>query len=518
MVFMATCLEDTEGREESTLASGSWLIPATWGAGTAIYVWLLIGVFSARDYRLDEENIDWVGALRCVAVSVLASLGCGLGVYWLLRDKYRGHKKRPQLWSILVTVIPAVFFISALAALILTLTTYNGDWKDARQGIATAFASLIAAVGVVVSVVVTYKTGEENRQAQEKNLKTQLDYQREEEEKKRELEGKKQDSELIKNLNDRLHDIIERRYSEKPQERSASYFQLAALYQDWELLSKNSETIRTQRDSQQRNILKILFGAYQAEVTEEQTRTDLEVQSLNSVIKDLFARPRESRNGRDAYDLTYLDLRSLDFLGSRLEGASLGGAHLEGANLRRAHLEGASLGGAHLEGADLSWAHLEGADLSGAHLKGATVLRWARLEGAVLRWACLEGADLSGAHLEGAFLIGAHLEGASLDGANLENSDLSYSDISSSSLAGAKLVGAVMKNTSLERAVVEEAFFFYGIRPIVNEDTRNSVIQQLKVVAKLPSANQLLKALGGDEELFNQIVQSHREYQGQKEN
>lgn len=153
--------------------------------------------------------------------------------------------------------------------------------------------------------------------------------------------------------------------------------------------------VESQKDSQQRNILKLLFGVYQEPKTGAQSRrlevqtekqngetvapylqqistkktsrSELDIRTLNSVIQDIFAvaqksisetknQVQESSSGeakgkKELFDLSYLDLSGLHFSALELSNANLQAAHLEGAKLWDAHLEGAYLGGAHLEGA-----------------------------------------------------------------------------------------------------------------------------------------------------------------------
>jgi Protein of unknown function (DUF2934)/Pentapeptide repeats (8 copies) len=87
------------------------------------------------------------------------------------------------------------------------------------------------------------------------------------------------------------------------------------------------------------------------------------------------------REGRDEWDVWFLNLG-----GAILRRHDLSGLHLEVAYLRDAHLEWAALTAANLEWADLSKAYLMGANLMGADLTRA---------------------NLTGAHLEGADLVGA---------------------------------------------------------------------------------------------------------------
>lgn len=234
--------EPGAGKKEKRYNLGFWLVTIAWVTGAFVYGWLLAGICYDREYwKLTFEALGWADW------SLAGLFGCVVGglSFWASSAKESVQKESKQLFRIVVAVLPALFLVSALAVLTLTLATYDVYWKDARQGIATAFAALIAAVGVVVSVVVSYKTGEENRLLQ------------------KQTEQQKLDAELIKSLNDRLHEIIARRYGDKPHEVSASYFQLAALYRDWETLADNSELVKSQKGSQQRNILKLLFGVHQ---------------------------------------------------------------------------------------------------------------------------------------------------------------------------------------------------------------------------------------------------------------
>lgn len=458
-----------------------WLVTLAWGTGAFVYGWLLAGVFEKRVYwdkNYWKESYEILGfwnfcfPLFCGIIAAVIS-------FFLARSKKSTEGKSRQLLRIVVAVLPALFLVSALAVLTLTLATYNGDWMDARQGIATAFAALIAAVGVVVSVAVSYKTGEENRLLQ------------------KQTEQQKLDAELIKSLNDRLHEIIARRYGDKPHEVSASYFQLAALYRDWETLADNSELVKSQKGSQQRNILKLLFGVY-LESDEKNTsgeknssdRSEVDIRTLNSVIQDIFPLFEEGADNESAgaqkeetesktpdgqqgtFDLSYLDLRGLDLSRRDLRGANLIGARLAGAYSWRAHLERANLEDAELERANLIGAHLEGASLWGAHLERVN-----------LEDADLAGADLVAADLAGANLIRARLEGADLEGAYLDNA----------------------------------SFFIELLENPEDLEVRSRIIEQLKTARFLPEEDELLKAKGFAPDLVNQIIQAHKEEQAGKE-
>lgn len=482
-----------------------WLAAGAWGVGTVVYLWLLSGVIFPRDYRnLTFVNLGW---LELTIASVLG------GVTTLMVGKRAGmQKESSQLFRIVVAVLPALFFVSALAVLTLTLTTYNADWKEARQGIATAFAALIAAVGVVISVAVTYKTGEENRLVQKV------------------IEQQKLDAELIKNLNDRLHDIIPRRYGkDNADEVSASFFQLASLYKDWETLAATSSLVELQKNSQQRNILKLLFGVYQEPktmsqdlrlkvhegesgefidqeqqqtATKEPFRSELDIRTLNSVIQDIFPKVQKNIRGsnksqvqerntgetedkKEAFDLSYLDLRGLNFSERGLSNANLQSTHLEGANLESAHLEDANLENAHLEDANLKNAHLEDAILWDVHL---------------------EDASLWNAHLEGAYLGDVHLEGA-----YLENVDLKNAILWNAHLEGAFLGGAYLEGAFLGGAHLEDTRFFRPLESLGTSTIHEQLINRLKTVKKLPEREDFLKAQDFDEALVNQIFQAHRD-------
>lgn len=493
--------EPGAGKKEKRYNLGFWSVTIAWVTGAFVYGWLLAGILYDREYwKLTCEALGWADWGLALICGLVAG-GISLGVSWASRSR-KGESK--QLFRIVVAVLPALFLVSALAVLTLTLATYNGDWVDARQGIATAFAALIAAVGVIVSVAVSYKTGEENRlaqqenlktqlESQQKNLETQLEHQRTLEVEKGVREQQKLDAELIKNLNDRLHEVIARRYSSGDDKDtsglvSASYFQLASLYKDWETLSKTSDLIALQKESQQRNILKLLFGVYQG--SDEQNtsdRSEVDIRTLNSVIQDIFPSYQRNENenedepadtqetdvdseareiGLTSFDLSYLDLRNLDLRGKDLRKANLVGAHLEAAKLQQSHLEEAKLNFAHLEGAELNFAHLKKANLQNSHLERATV--WL---------AHLEESDLQRAHLEGAELPYTYLNGVNLN-----------------------------------EAFLGDTSFFWVFDKSEDEVVRDRIINQLKEVINLPQAQELLKAKDFDEALVDAIIRAHKEH------
>lgn len=189
--------KQSEVQKTPTNRLQAWLLAGAWGSGTAIYGWLLIGLFTRRKYAEIEHNpCEWI-----VALLIASAVGAAIGYTVFKRaGKNNSDSSSGQLFRIVIAVLPALFVVSALATLVLTLTTYNGYWVEARQGLATAFAALIAAVGVVVSVAVSYRTGEEDRKLQQT------------------LEDRKNDAETIKALNDRLHEILPRRNSKKERE------------------------------------------------------------------------------------------------------------------------------------------------------------------------------------------------------------------------------------------------------------------------------------------------------------
>ncbi|MDY3049105.1 MAG: pentapeptide repeat-containing protein [Rothia sp. (in: high G+C Gram-positive bacteria)] len=274
---------------------------------------------------------------------------------------------------------------------------------------------------------------------------------------------------------------------------SASYFQLASLYKDWETLSKTSDLIALQKESQQRNILKLLFGVYQESdekgssdkkvISDEKNssdRSEIDIRTLNSVIQDIFPHFEEGADNESSsaqteeaesktpdgqqgtFDLSYLDLRGLDLSRRDLRGANLIGARLARAFLWRAHLAGSNLRGARLEKADLRDTHLEGANLMDARM---------------------EGVNLWGAHLAGANLVFAHLAGANLGFARLDNA----------------------------------SFFFGSIENPQDSKVRSRIIDQLKASEMLPVEDDLVKAMGFDWELVIEIIEAHKEEQAGKE-
>lgn len=449
-----------------------WLTAGAWGFGGFIYGWLMAGAIYRRDYQnLKFGDLGWADcafALVCAAGVVVSFI-----LVQQLSTKYEKLESENQLVRIGIAVVPTLTLVLAFAVLALTLTTYNADWKDARQGIATAFAALIAAVGVVVSVAVTYKIGEENRLAQKW------------------IEQQKLDADLIKNLNDRLHEIIPRRYGKQAEEVSASYFQLAALYKDWETLSATSSLVHAQKGSQQRNILKLLFGVYQepkteansqrpevqeqdqsAEAvsrdsqkadTEARTRSELDILTLNSVIQDIFPRNLDGIKNSIMFDLSYLDLSYLDFSHIDLSGSIFVGAFIKSGKFKNSRLEGVFL--------------------TGSTLKGSV----------------FENSYLNNAHLDGANLDGVDFKEVHLEGANLHKASMVETDFIWTYLKDAILFSETDKAISnLTRSQVEG-----------NTQPETRVIEQLASCKSLPLYSELRKIVCFTDELVKQVLTSH---------
>lgn len=489
-------------KDAKKISANRWL-SLLWASGAAIYGWLLVGAI----HKHQHEDVIWevppytglsLGGLLFGAVFLIS---CSV-----LKDGKTSPAEEAQnqgaLTPIIVTLFPALFFVSALATLVLTLATYNGDWVDARQGLATAFASLIAAVGVVVSVAVSYKSGEENRLAQEKNLvtqlkaqqdnlKTQLEHQREIEDEKGRREERKQDAELIKTLNDRLHEIIPRRYGDKPSEVSASYFQLAALYRDWETLAASSNLVEGQKDIQQRNILKILFGIYQEDSS---GRSEVGINSLDSIVSDLFPVRNivmpSSAGKVKKFDLRNLDLRFLNMSLKNLRGTFFDYSNMANANFFKSDLSGSHFVGADLENVNLSRARMNGSNLSDVNLRGAD-LRGASIEGTYIRDSIFCGANLSFARLRGVDILRVDFEDACL--CNVHFDDSNFFDVN-------------LKN----------AHFSSPDDFLNSDDCRGELIERMKVSRVLPRKEELLKAKGLSEDFIDELFRAHKEYWAEK--
>lgn len=427
-----------------------WLACGTWGLGGFIYGWLFAGVRYGRDYwNFAFESLGWAD-WSFAAV-------CGLGSFALIlirglsAGKQKNKNESNQLIRIVSAVLPAFFLISSLAVLALTFTTYDPDWQDARQGIATAFAALIAAVGVVVSVAVTYKTGEENRLAQ------------------KEIEQQKLDAEIIKTLHERLHEVIPRRYGkDSADEVSASFFQLASLYKDWETLAATSSLVDAQKDSQQRNILKILFGIHKSQEINDgggdTPRSELEIRTLNSIIQNIFPKYLVGYENSFIFDLSYLDLSYLDFSSRDMRGSNFKGAFIKNGKFENARLEGAFL------------------------------------TDSILNDSVFENSYLNDAHLDGANLDNVEFKEVHLEGANLYKASMVGTDFNWTYLEGATLFSTMeMAVINLSRSQGEVTLW-----------PHDRVIRQLASCKSLPLCSELRKILYMTDKLVNQVQDSHR--------
>lgn len=107
-------------------------------------------------------------------------------------------------------------------------------------------------------------------------------------------------------------------------------------------------------------------------------------------------------------DLSYTDLRGINFNNIDLSGSDLRGTDLRHVNLSYTDLSNTNLSGANLVGANLVGVNLVGVNLSKANLKGA-YLSHTDLSEANLKSADLSHTDLSGANLKDAELSGAIL-------------------------------------------------------------------------------------------------------------
>lgn len=472
--------KSSEQRPWWKLSLSSWAIALSWGLGAFIFGWLLAGIWYNRDYwNLAGDNLGWADwSLAGIAGSFFFVMSLFLSFVWKKRNKSISYLPR-----IFIYTLPVVFLVVALAALILTLTTYDYAWRGSRQGILTAFGALIAAVGVIMTVSINYRMGEENRLAQQWNLETQLSHQKALEDEKGEREQQRQDVEVIKNLNDRLHNIIERRYSKNPQERSASYFQLAALYRDWEVLSGFSTTIDRQRDSQQRNILKILFGVHQESLPEGQKRVQIEIQALNSVIQSIFPSRFDIKPGEKVptYDLSFLDLHSLDF-SNRFFGKN---SSFKGAYMEKVVLKGSILQYCNLNESNLDHANMAGVDLGYSHVQGS------RLYHAKLNGADMRNGWFGNSLFADAVLTNASLDGADMLGANLRNA---YFDVGS--LCSTRFIDEVA---------------YHDLSKKISPNDFNYVVNQLSSVKSLPELSVLLKAWRFNEGIAEAVVEDFGE-------
>ncbi|MFW0109759.1 pentapeptide repeat-containing protein [Rothia sp. P13129] len=374
-----------------------------------------------------------------------------LSLIFFIKDRINYY-----IGKIIYYIIPLFTFIISIGIWVLIWATADGNehWRDVRQGIITVFAGLIGVIGAFATLAVNYENHEQNR-----NITT------------------------VKDLNERLHEILKNRHnSEDNNARASSYFQLAGLYKDWGLLGKNSEIIDAQRKIQQKNILKLIFGTVPQGEQEQKknTRSFLERTTLNSVIADIFPKVSdtdEDKKSFEPFDLQYADLSRLNFgsvffpeesnlshadlIVADLQGADLQYAKLQVTDLQYAKLQNANLQNAKLQNAKLQNANLQNAKLQNANLWGANLqevnlwaanLQNAKLQVTDLQYANLQNAKLQNANLQNANLQNAKLQNANLCGANLWLSDLQNANLQNANLQDANLQDANLQNAKLQNA------------------------------------------------------------------
>ncbi|MFW0108900.1 pentapeptide repeat-containing protein [Rothia sp. P7181] len=274
-------------------------------------------------------------------------------------------------------IIPLFLLFIAICVCLVIWANTSGieEWQKLAPEIITGVASLTAAVGLFASVAVNYQNHEENRKNESR------------------IENEKRDHETIKALNERLHNILKNRNSEKEEELVSSYFQLAGLYKDWGLLGKDSNIIKKQRNTQQKYILKLIFGTVSQEDDSQSQEDDpnsenniersfREIATLNSVIADIFSKEM-MKNAKESdfvelLDLQYVNFSRLNFSKRILKNGDFADAYFINANFAGADLTGSSFKNANLSdvnfaGADLTGSSFKDANLSGAIFDGAII-------------------------------------------------------------------------------------------------------------------------------------------------
>jgi uncharacterized protein YjbI with pentapeptide repeats len=163
-------------------------------------------------------------------------------------------------------------------------------------------------------------------------------------------------------------------------------------------------------------------------------------------------------------DLSFTDVRHVDFSAAILNRANFNNAWAKQAVFAAAYLRGASLNGASLRGASFSFASLQGASLKEAELQGASFfvvalkgasLNGAKLQGALLDYTELQGVSLEGAQLQGTSLENNDFQGASLNRADLQGALLDYTELQGASLDFARLQGASLDHAHLQGASLD---------------------------------------------------------------
>ncbi|MFW0109756.1 pentapeptide repeat-containing protein [Rothia sp. P13129] len=287
----------------------------------------------------------------------IITIFCG-GIQWCFLSKEPPQQFIQQLCRY---VSPIVLCIISVGVCLVVWANTSGikEWQELTPNIITGVAGIVGGTFALLTLIVNYKTNEKKHK---NDLK---------------IENDKRDYETIKALNERLHNILENRNSKEEKVRASSYFQLAGLHKDWELLGKNSEIIKKQRATQQKYILKLIFGASLKEKKHENnnrqgslqypfrskdkvSRSFLEIRNLNSVIVDIFPKRTEDSKSikgenddlasLDLFDFKYMNFSKLDFSERSLKNIDFSGADFSGAILTGTDLSGSSYESANLRG------------------------------------------------------------------------------------------------------------------------------------------------------------------------
>lgn len=339
------------------------------------------------------------------------------------------------------TIWTAISVGSLIVVLVLGITwpwaSQTGEPTEVWSNAIRMLSSLVTVTGVITAAYIAYKNGEFQRNQQREVEDQRHDRELANQRQVRDIEDQKHDREIIKELNERFHKIIPNRTNSEVQLRIASYFELTALYKDWDRLAQSSTFIESSRQDQQLFILKVLFAppskaSEHTKDTEDTApiRTPAEIQALDYVIRSIIPTVDEPQR---VFDFAGTDLSRLDLSGRNLNSAIFRNANLIGTNFSASDLTGADFSEAKLFEANFHKSILNSAILCKQQLSGLD-FRLAHLNGADLQWAQMNGADLSEA-----LLNHADLRWGKFNGANFYKAQLNYSKIHKAEFNGAFL-------------------------------------------------------------------------------
>ncbi|MFW0154874.1 pentapeptide repeat-containing protein, partial [Rothia sp. P6271] len=427
-----------------------WKIPRIlWGSIPVVLLGLSLFCILGNDKDFRFFDISTTGHfLDLVKISALSAFIAYVLIFSITQGVVNKiaynlyNRSRSNDGSLVSVAIHSIYGCLFLCVLIIAISSHFAEWSHLRGQMITAAGTFFAGVGALVTLIFTYRIHRENK-----------------------------DVETIRDLNERLSNILNIRYANDNNEgKASSYFQLAGLYKDWGLLGRNSKNIESQINVQQNNILKLIFGTVSVEEDfynpsesgssksssqgnssdpsaneSGSSKPPIESNSSNPPANEPGSSkpPIESNSSNPpAKDDTYKTSKNNEVYWRPLTEVRALNSVINDIFPKKSDSKNIDHGTF-----DLRYVNLSGLDFSNCFFP----------PGSKFFQSDFKGSSLCRMELPGMELQNMNLSETNLWGANLENAKLSYTNLAYAELQEANLVCAEMRRTNLNDADLQDA-------------------------------------------------------------